>query len=151
MSRDQIQARFIGERNQAYFLSGIQSRFQKSTQVPHIGGVHKNRLIALFNEAGLNLITTHQIKSLAKIEILLGIWSVETMVTAQALGLPTAADTLHSYAEFKDYYTALRSGDFKGLLKSPQSFHAMALAAQQNIVPKFTASTLGERWASLLG
>ena len=97
----------------------------------------------------MNLITTNLIKSLAKIEILLGIWSVETM--ALALGLPTAADALHSYAEFKDYYTALRSEDFKGLLKSPQSFHAMALAAQQNIVPKFTASTLGERWASLLG
>lgn len=138
------------------------------------------RLIALSNEAGLNLITAHPIQSLAKIEILLGLWSVETMVeaaaqadvciipsdvndprkaaagsnrlvTALALGLPTAADALHSYAEFKDYYTALRSEEFKGLLKSPQSFHAPVVAAQQNIVPRFTASTLGERWASLLG
>lgn len=137
------------------------------------------RLIALSNEAGLNLITAHPIQSPAKIEILLGLWSVETMVeaaaqadvciipsdtddprkaaagsnrlvTALALGLPTAADALHSYAEFKDYYTALRSDDFQALLKSPQSFRAPVVAAQEKIVPRFAASKLGERWATLL-
>lgn len=106
------------------------------------------RLITLSNEAGLNLITVRPIQSLAKIEILLGIWSVEPMVkaaiqadvciipsdvadprkaaagssrlvTALALGLPTAADALYSYAEFKDHYTALRSRtSFPGLLSA---------------------------------
>ncbi len=138
------------------------------------------RLIALSNEAGLRLITAHPIQSPAKVEILLGLWSVETMVeaaaqadvciipsdvddlrkaaastnrlvTALAMGLPTAADALPSYIEFKDYYTALRSEEFKALLENPQNFHTAVLAAQEKIVPRFAACTLGEDWATLLG
>lgn len=138
------------------------------------------RLIALSNEAGLNLLTAQPIQSLAKIEILLGIWSIEAMVeaaaqadvciipsdiddprkaaagsnrlvTALALGLPTAADALHSYAEFQDYYTALRSEAFQALLRSPQDSHETVLAAQRNVCPRFAAGALGERWAVLLG
>lgn len=138
------------------------------------------RLIALSNAQGLNSLRESPIQSLAKIEILLGIWSPQTMlaaaaqadlciipsdihdprkaaagsnrlITALALGLPTAADALPSYTEFQDYFTALRSKNFQDLLNDPLRFQAQVLAAQQRVVPGFAAKVLGEHWVQLLG
>lgn len=37
--------------------------------------------------------------------------SANRLITALALGLPTAADRLESYAEFGEYFTDIRSAD----------------------------------------
>lgn len=132
-------------------------------------------LHALTNEQGIEIANQSRIYIPKNLNIHLGIWSIESMIntakfcdlcilptnlndirksgassnrliTALALGLPTAADKLNSYNEFDSYFTDIRSEKFKDLIKEPFSFHNQVLEAQEKIVPNFTQKAISQKW-----
>jgi hypothetical protein len=137
------------------------------------------RLIALSNETGLKILLERPIETPVPLDILVGEWSLESMrdaakqsdlcwipsdpqdprkmavsanrlMTALALGLPTAADTLDSYAEFGAYFTDIRSDDFARMLEQPTIYGDAVVEAQGMIVPRFSQSTISATWRRLL-
>jgi hypothetical protein len=133
------------------------------------------RLIALSNEAGLNHLANSNLISNAKIELNLAVWSLESMVeaakiadiciipsdlsnpkkvgvssnrliTALALGLPTAADNLLSYKEFDSYYCDLDGDSFRDLLNNPSSFRHIVTQAQIDLTHRFSMNKIEEDW-----
>jgi hypothetical protein len=76
--------------------------------------------------------------------------SSNRLITALALGLPVAADTLLSYAPFREYYAELRSNEFENLLESPNAYADRVLSAQKIIQEKFSTSALSESWMELI-
>jgi hypothetical protein len=77
--------------------------------------------------------------------------SANRLISALALGLPVAADTLDSYREFADCFIDLRGANFHDLIADPLKYREMVLRAQNGIVQKFSVEALGARWASVLG
>lgn len=137
------------------------------------------RLIVLSNESGLNYLANCNLVSPAKIEFNLALWSLENMIeaakiadlciipsdlkdvrksgassnrliTALALGLPTAADNLPSYQEFSQYYVDLRSENFKEILKNPLAYKGLVIEAQKNLIPRFSMNKIEKDWESFL-
>lgn len=137
------------------------------------------RLIALSNETGLRILIDRPIEARVPLEIVVGEWSLDTMrdaakqsdlcwipsdpqdprkmavssnrlMTALALGLPTAADTLDSYVEFGAYFTDIRSDDFARMLVQPTIYGDAVVEAQGMIVPRFSQSTISAAWRRLL-
>jgi hypothetical protein len=133
------------------------------------------RFIVLCNQQGLSYFSGANISSRANFEIQMALWSVENMVeaakysdiciipsdlsdpkkmgassnrliTALALGLPTAADNVASYLEFSKYYTNLRGEAFRNLLKNPMNFKAQVDSAQLEIVPHFSMKNTIQKW-----
>jgi hypothetical protein len=76
--------------------------------------------------------------------------SSNRLLTALSLGLPVGADGVASYQEFRDFYIDLRSSAFTDLLKDPASGHKAVLAAQSEILPRFSMSSIGNQWAQSL-
>ena len=76
--------------------------------------------------------------------------SSNRLLTALALGLPTAADRLDSYLEHSDYFTDIRSKDFDRLLENPLAFRVQVIQAQNGPVQEHSMQKVGERWVSLL-
>ena len=72
--------------------------------------------------------------------------SSNRLITALALGLPTAADNLNSYNEFKDYFIDIRSEAFDLLLNHPNNYNHLVTKAQQRIIPNFTQDKIGLEW-----
>lgn len=72
--------------------------------------------------------------------------SSNRLMTALALGLPTAADNLNSYNEFKDYFIDIRSEAFDLLLNYPNNYNHLVTKAQQRIIPNFTQDKIGLEW-----
>ena len=72
--------------------------------------------------------------------------SSNRLITALALGLPTAADNLNSYNEFKDYFIDIRSETFDLLLNHPNNYNHLVTKAQQRIIPNFTQDKIGLEW-----
>ena len=72
--------------------------------------------------------------------------SSNRLMTALALGLPTAADNLNSYNEFKDYFIDIRSEEFDLLLNHPNNYNHIVTKAQQRIIPDFTQDKIGLEW-----
>ena len=72
--------------------------------------------------------------------------SSNRLITALALGLPTAADNLNSYNEFKDYFIDIRSEVFDLLLNHPNNYNHLVTKAQQRIIPNFTQDKIGLEW-----
>lgn len=136
------------------------------------------RLIVLSNETGLNYFTNSNIISNAKIELNLALWSLENMVeaaaisdvciipgdlsdakkigvssnrliTALALGLPTAADCLPSYREFQNYYCDLRGVGFREILRNPLKFSSMVTEAQVDLSDRFSMAKIQQDWKDL--
>lgn len=137
------------------------------------------RLIILTNESGISIFSHASIESHARIECQTGLWSPRLMlhaasisdaciipsnvkdprkasassnrlITAFALGLPVAADTLDSYAEFSDYYVDIRSAQFKKFIQNPAAFHAQIDLAQKKIIPRFAIEQSELAWARAL-
>ena len=77
--------------------------------------------------------------------------SSNRLITALALGLPTAADSLNSYHEFKDYFINIRSEEFDLLLHHPNNYNHIVTKAQQRIVPNFTQDKIGLEWVNFFG
>lgn len=138
------------------------------------------RLIVLSNQAGLEILTQRPIEARVPLDILVAEWSIDTMreaaqqsdvclipsdtqdprkmavsanrlVTALALGLPTAADRLDSYAEFDAYFTDIRSAEFASLLAQPTRHADRVAAAQAAVVPRFAQAAVSAAWAQVLG
>ena len=76
--------------------------------------------------------------------------SSNRLLTALALGLPTAADPLASYSAFKAFHLNLRSSDLSRQLCNPESYFAQVLAGQDIIRKKFTPEVIGLDWLSLI-
>ena len=74
--------------------------------------------------------------------------SSNRLITALALGLPTAADNLNSYNEFKDYFIDIRSEAFDLLLNHPNNSNHLVIKAQQRIIPNFTQDKIGLEWVN---
>lgn len=133
------------------------------------------RLIALTNEVGVEMIRTTRIRTSAQIQLLLDLWSPQRMVqvaekadlcvlpvewnspekkgasanrllTALALGLPSAADPLDAYLPHRAYWAALRSPEFRTLLDNPIAWHDQVSRAQSELIPQFSPKYLGAQW-----
>lgn len=132
-------------------------------------------LITLTNEEGL-IRFNQKLEYVHKyLSINLGLWSVNTMIdtskfcdlaiipsdlndvrksgvsanrliTALALGLPTAADMLESYKKFNQYFINIRSEIFCELVRKPEAFHGQVLAAQKEIIPNFNQKAISQKW-----
>jgi hypothetical protein len=72
--------------------------------------------------------------------------SSNRLLTALAMGLPTAADPLKSYREYAPYFTELRGQGFRDLVASPASFHSLVRAAQKGPVAQHSLEKVGEKW-----
>lgn len=138
---------------------------------------NKIAIYILSNEQGLDIFNKNQINISKNLSIHLGIWSIDAMIntakfcdlaiipsdpndpkkagvssnrliTALALGLPTAADGMESYKEFSKYFTDIRSEKFIDLLQNPNIFHDQVTGAQENIIPNFTYEAINKKWVS---
>jgi hypothetical protein len=136
---------------------------------------HKTSLYILSSEKGLAFLNQSQIKAPQNLLMQLGVWSIDNMIeaakfcdlaiipsnpsdprkagassnrliTALALGLPTAADEIDSYKEFNKYFVNLRSDKFIDLLNSPNFYHGQVNMAQIEIVPNFAKQIIGQKW-----
>jgi hypothetical protein len=76
--------------------------------------------------------------------------SSNRLLTALAMGLPTAADWLDSYIPFSDYFSDLASVDINALFDDPERFFPRVEAAQHQISKHHTIKEAQLRWAELL-
>jgi len=140
--------------------------------------VERIRIIALTNDAGAQWFLRAAPVLPANVRVELGSWSVQNMlqaskysdlclipsdpqdlrkagvssnrlITALALGLPTAADMLKAYAEFSDYFVDIRSKRLTALIADPLMQRESVVQAQQQVVPRFLSQVLGQQWGEL--
>lgn len=76
--------------------------------------------------------------------------SSNRLLTALALGLPTAADRLDSYIEYEDYFAPIRSPRFDDMLANPTGWRDTVLAAQAGPIRTHSLTALGPRWLKLI-
>jgi hypothetical protein len=76
--------------------------------------------------------------------------SPNRLITAFALGLPTAADNLNAYSEYRDYYIDLDSQELSRFLSHPESYHQKLSAAQQQVVPHYFPGNIKKNWSEVL-
>lgn len=160
---------FGHSRNIASLVSLLSTRFQVGDYI---------KVIVLSDHAGLNYLASSNLSSNANFEFNLALWSLMNMVeaakiadvciipsdlnnpkkmgvssnrliTALALGLPTAADNIPSYREFEGYYCDLRGEVFRELLENPLRFSYMAKDAQTSLVYRFSMSKIESDWKTL--
>lgn len=133
-------------------------------------------LWALSNQAGLQAI--HQFMAAQGMQGRLGLWTLDQMqawahechaciipsdpsdprkagassnrlITALALGLPTAADLLASYLEFKPFFADIKSKELTELLARPSGYRGALERALNEVVPEFDRRRVGARWLNL--
>ncbi len=136
---------------------------------------HTLHLQILTSESGLSFLKKASIVSPTRIQCTGAVWSLHAMneaastadfcvipcgvsdpakqgassnrlLTALALGLPTAADPLGSYREFLPYFTELRGPTFQDLVDSPVDFHQIVRTAQGGPVSEHSLRRIGENW-----
>lgn len=76
--------------------------------------------------------------------------SSNRLLTALALGLPTAADMLESYAPFANFFTDLRHASLEHMLEKPEIFYSKVKDAQQVISRAHTIPAARDHWKKLL-
>lgn len=147
--------------------------------LPSLARQQALKLLILTNEVGINHLQSIPLQLPANLTVEGGLWSVDNMthaaslcdlciipsdladprkagvssnrlLTALALGLPTAADRLDGYLEHSDYFTDIRSKDFDRLLENPLAFRDQVIQAQNGPVQEHSMQKIGERWVSLL-
>jgi hypothetical protein len=135
----------------------------------------KTTLFILTNEQGVNIFNQTKFNIDKSLSIQLGLWSIQAMIntskvcdliiipsdpndpkkagvssnrliTALALGLPTAASVMESYKEYNEYFTDIDSEKFIELIDNPDKFHLQVLEAQNRIIPQFTQEAIGQKW-----
>ncbi len=135
----------------------------------------KTTLFILTNEQGIVIFNQTKFNIDKNLSIQLGLWSIQAMVntskfcdliiipsdpsdpkkagvssnrliTALALGLPTAACVMESYKEYDQYFTDIDSEKFIELIDNPDKFHNQVLEAQDKIIPQFTQEAIGQKW-----
>ena len=136
------------------------------------------QLIALSNESGISSIRRKIVHP--SVEARVDLWSTEKMllmakyadvciipsstsdprkvgasanrlITAFALGLPTAAEQLASYLPFANYFTDIRSPEFFELLQNPLAFLDRTKQSQVAGIEEFSVDRIGGLWVELLG
>ena len=127
------------------------------------------------NEQGVNIFNQTKFNIDKSLSIQIGLWSIQAMIntskvcdliiipsdpndpkkagvssnrliTALALGLPTAASVMESYKEYNEYFTDIDSEKFIELIDNPDKFHHQVLEAQNRIIPQFTQEAIGQKW-----
>ena len=135
----------------------------------------KTTIFILTNEQGVNIFNQTKFNIDKSLSIQLGLWSIQAMIntskvcdliiipsdpndpkkagvssnrliTALALGLPTAASVMESYKEYNEYFTDIDSEKFIELIDNPDKFHLQVLEAQNRIIPQFTQEAIGQKW-----
>ena len=76
--------------------------------------------------------------------------SSNRLLTALALGLPTAADMMDSYKPYAQFFTDIRGPEFSQLLQDPTQFHDRVLAAQAGPVMEHSMEKIGAKWVDLI-
>ena len=136
---------------------------------------HNTTLFILTNEQGVVIFNQTKFNIDKNLSIQLGLWSIQAMIntskfcdliiipsdpsdpkkagvssnrliTALALGLPTAACVMESYKEYDQYFTDIDSEKFIELIDNPDMFHNQVLEAQDKIIPQFTQEAVGQKW-----
>jgi hypothetical protein len=140
---------------------------------------HTLEIIVLSDEFALSALRSHQFRTAARVTLSLVPWSIKNLisssqisdiciipsdpndpkkagassnrlVTALALGLPTAVDLLPSYVDFSDFVVEIQSRAFGELLRAPEIMNDKTTVAQHEVIPNFTPSTIGQQWVDLL-
>lgn len=135
----------------------------------------KTTLFILTNEQGVVIFNQTKFNIDKNLSIRLGLWSIQAMIntskfcdsiiipsdpsdpkkagvssnrliTALALGLPTAASVMESYKEYAQYFIDIDSEKFIELIDNPDMFHNQVLEAQDKIIPQFTQEAIGQKW-----
>lgn len=76
--------------------------------------------------------------------------SSNRLLTALALGLPTAAERLDSYLEYESMFTDIRSGQLGALLANPPACREQVLRAQDGPVQAHQMDKIGRKWIDML-
>lgn len=137
-----------------------------------------HNLIVLSNEAGLGILSRNSLQTNLPAQIKLGLWSLDMMLqasmasdfciipsnlsdsrklgvssnrlmTAFALGLPTAADNLPNYQKYSDYYVDIRSPTFFNLAENPLMF-GQVINAQNKLLKQHSFKKIGSDWLNLI-
>ncbi len=161
---------FGHETNIRYLMNFVRTGFKAGDSA---------KLVILSSAKGLEMFKAAPLQSNATLEVLLYRWSPAQMleaakvcdaciipsdtedryksgvsanrlITALALGLPTAADNLESYKEFSEFYIDIRSEKFRAMMKDPRAFNPAVRKAQQEIVPRFSLENIKKAWSSLV-
>jgi hypothetical protein len=137
-------------------------------------------LIVISNDAGLNILASHRFQNKIRFKVSLQKWSLKNLIeaskisdiciipsdrndpkksgvssnrliTSLALGLPTIAEIMPSYAEFSKYFFDIRSNSlFETMSNSSSSgFRKLISEAQQKIIPKFLPRVIAQQWIEL--
>jgi hypothetical protein len=144
-----------------------------------VSWAQKLELLILTDQQGLQLIQNHNPKLPKNLKMQIAPWSVANMsaaaacsdlciipgdpsdprksgvsanrlITALALGLPTAADDLGSYVPYRAYYTSLGDPQFENLLADPVGAHKLITQAQVEIVPKYYPENIQKQWQAII-
>ncbi len=75
--------------------------------------------------------------------------SSNRLLTALALGLPTAADRVNSYLSFSEYFTDIRSKNMEQLISQPHQYSELVKKAQSTIAKTHTIEAIGQQWLTL--
>jgi glycosyltransferase involved in cell wall biosynthesis len=76
--------------------------------------------------------------------------SLNRLLTALALGIPTAAHVLESYLKFGEFFFDLSSGDYPDFIRRFDEYHAKTAHAQTIIKRDYTKNILGSTWVKSL-
>ncbi len=76
--------------------------------------------------------------------------SSNRLLTALALGLPTAATTLPSYQEFSEYFLDLESNPLALSAGEIEKLTNAVVKAQKHVIPHYSMECIGQKWVELL-
>jgi hypothetical protein len=138
------------------------------------------KLIVVSNDVGLNILANHRFQKKIRFKVSLQKWSLKALIeaskisdiciipsdrndpkksgvssnrliTSLALGLPTVAEIMPSYAEFSKYFFNIRSNSLLETMSSSSSsgFRKLISEAQQKIIPKFLPRAIAHQWIEL--
>lgn len=139
----------------------------------------QTKLLVLTNDTGLEWLKRQGVKKPPNLSLEVYLWSVPTMlaaardsdlclipadpfnpakagvssnrlVTSLALGLPTAANVVDSYQEFRDYFVDIGSDEFIAMLSDPCACIDSVKEAQLTVVPRFNRESIGGKWLEAL-
>ena len=76
--------------------------------------------------------------------------SANRLVTSLALGIPTAASTISSYAEFADYFMPLESKNIDEFFAAPHAYADKLRQFQANVASRFSREHAVASWSKFL-
>ena len=76
--------------------------------------------------------------------------SANRLITSLALGLPTAANLMHSYCPYSEYFVDIQSSTFSEMLGHPGFFAGKTLKAQNELIPFFSPEAIRRKWIDFL-